>query len=52
MRKVSVSASRKYDVIIEKGILHRAGEESAKVVHPCEAVIMTEPSAPSEPLAK
>ena len=42
MRKVSVSASRKYDVIIEKGILHRAGEESARVIDPCAAAILTD----------
>ena len=42
MRKVTVSASRRYDVIIEKGILNRAGEESAKVIKPCAAAILTD----------
>ena len=42
MRKVTVSASRTYDVIIEKGILDRAGEESAKVIKPCAAAILTD----------
>lgn len=42
MRKVTVRASRTYDVIIEKGILYRAGEESAKVINPCAAAILTD----------
>ena len=42
MRKVTVNASRIYDVIIEKGILDRAGEESAKVIKPCAAAILTD----------
>ena len=42
MRKVTVSASRTYDVIIEKGILDRAGEEAAKVIKPCAAAILTD----------
>ena len=42
MRKVTVNASRVYDVIIEKGILDRAGEESTKVIKPCAAAILTD----------
>ena len=42
MRKVTVNASRVYDVIIEKGILNRAGEESARVIKPCRAAILTD----------
>ncbi len=42
MRKVTVNASISYDVIIEKGILDRAGEESAKVIKPCAAAILTD----------
>ena len=42
MKKVTVNASRKYDVIIEKGILKRAGEESARVLKPCVAAILTD----------
>ena len=42
MKKVTVSASRVYDVIIEKGILDRAGEESARVIKPCAAAILTD----------
>ena len=42
MRKVTVNASRTYDVIIEKGILNKAGEVSAKVINPCAAAILTD----------
>ena len=42
MKKVTVNASRVYDVIIEKGILDRAGEESAMVIKPCRAAILTD----------
>lgn len=42
MKKVTVNASRVYDIIIEKGILDRAGEESAKVIKPCAAAILTD----------
>lgn len=42
MRKVTVNASRVYDIIIEKGILDRTGEESARVIKPCAAAILTD----------
>ena len=42
MRKITVNASRVYDIIIEKGILDRAGEESARVIKPCAAAILTD----------
>ena len=42
MKKVTVTASCTYDVIIENGILDRAGEESAKVINPCKAAILTD----------
>lgn len=42
MRKVTVNASRVYDIIIDKGILDRAGELSAGVKKPCRAVILTD----------
>ena len=42
MRKVTVNASSTYDVIIEKGILYKAGEVSAKVINPCAAAILTD----------
>lgn len=42
MKKVTVNASRVYDIIIENGILDRAGEESAKVIKPCAAAILTD----------
>ncbi len=42
MKKVTVTASRTYDVIIDSGILDRAGEESAKVIKPCKAAVLTD----------
>ena len=42
MKKVTVNASRVYDIIIEKGILDKVGEESAKVIKPCAAAILTD----------
>lgn len=48
MKKVTVNASRVYDIIIEKGILDRAGEEAAKVIKPCKAAILTDSNV--EPL--
>lgn len=42
MKKITVSASRTYDIIIEKGILDRAGEETATVINPCAAAILTD----------
>ena len=42
MKKVTVNASLKYDVVIDKGIIDRAGEESAKVINPCLAAILTD----------
>ena len=42
MRKVTVCASRSYDVLIEKGILRRAGELCLSVTAPSVAVIVTD----------
>ena len=42
MRKVTVNASRVYDVIIEKGLLDRSGDEAARVIKPCKAAILTD----------
>ncbi len=42
MKKVRVDASRVYDVIIENGILDRAGELSCEIINPCRAVILTD----------
>ena len=42
MKKVTVSASRTYDVIIEKGCLDRAGELAAKTVKTGKAAILTD----------
>ena len=42
MKKVTVNASRVYDIIIDKGILDRAGELSSEVIKPCSAAILTD----------
>ncbi len=42
MRKVTVNASRVYDIIIDRGILDSAGELSARVLKPCRAAILTD----------
>ena len=42
MKKVTVNASRVYDIIIDKGILDRAGELAALVKKPCRAAILTD----------
>ena len=42
MKKVRVNASRVYDILIENGILDRAGELSATVKAPCRAVILSD----------
>lgn len=42
MKKVTVNASRVYDIIIDKGILDRAGELCAAVKKPCRAAVLTD----------
>ena len=42
MKKITVNASNKYDVIIEKNILARSGELCAEVISPCRACIVTD----------
>lgn len=42
MKKVRVNVSRVYDILIENGILDRAGELSATVKKPCRTVILTD----------
>ena len=42
MKKVTVEASLTYDVIIDKGILERAGELCAGIAAPSRAVILTD----------
>ena len=42
MKKVTVNASRVYDILIDKGLLDRAGELSATVKKPCRAAILTD----------
>lgn len=42
MKKVTVNASRVYDVIIDSGLLQKAGVLSAAVKKPCRAAILTD----------
>ena len=43
MKKVTVNASRVYDIIIDKGILDKSGEYALAVLKkPCAAAILTE----------
>ena len=39
---MTVNASRVYDIIIDKGLLDRAGELAAEVKKPCRAAILTD----------
>lgn len=41
MSKIHVGASVSYDVTVERGILDRVGEEAAKLIKPCRAVIVS-----------
>ena len=42
MRKITVSASRTYDIIIGSDLLDKVGELSASVISPCRAVIISD----------
>lgn len=42
MTKITVRASRAYDVCIGKGLLSHAGELAAEVLSPCRALILTD----------
>lgn len=42
MSRIHIAASETYDVMIERGLLHRVGEEFAKLMKPCKAVIVSE----------
>ena len=42
MRSVHVPASTDYDVLIGAGLIDKAGELTAKVVRPCQCVIVTD----------
>ena len=42
MKTITVNASKKYDVIIDRGILCRAGELALSVCNPCAACIVTD----------
>ena len=48
MKKVTVSASKVYDIIIEKGILPSSGKLISEAVSPCAAAIITDSNV--EPL--
>lgn len=41
MTRVHISASREYDVCVERGLLDRVGEEAKKLISPCKAVIVS-----------
>ncbi len=42
MRKVTVSASRTYDIIIGENLLHDVGKLSAEVISPCRAAVISD----------
>lgn len=42
MRRVHIAASESYDVLIGHGLLQQVGEESAKLIKPCRAMIVSE----------
>ena len=42
MKTVTVNASTKYDVLVGKGLLARAGELAKEVLSPCRALILTD----------
>lgn len=42
MRKITVSASRAYDIIIGNDLLDRAGQLASEVISPCRAVIVSD----------
>ncbi len=42
MKTVRVTASRSYDVLIERGLLDRAGERIARVLEPCRAAVVSD----------
>lgn len=41
MTRVHVEASGSYDVTVECGIINRIGEEAAKLIKPCKAVVVS-----------
>ncbi len=42
MRKITVDASRKYDILIGRNLLREAGKLTSEVKKPCRAVIVTD----------
>ncbi len=47
MRKITVSASRAYDIIIGSDLLDKVGELSVNVISPCRAVIISDDTVAS-----
>lgn len=41
MTTIHIGASKSYDVLISRGILPRVGDEAAKLISPCRAVIVS-----------
>ena len=42
MKRITVNASAKYEVVIGNGLLNKAGEEISKVIKPCKICIFTD----------
>ncbi len=42
MRRVEVKASRTYDILIGRGLIHEAGKWAAQAVKPCAAALITD----------
>ena len=42
IRTVSVNASKKYDVLIGKGLIDKAGEKIKEIISPCKCAIITD----------
>ena len=42
MRRIHITASKSYDVLIGEGLLDKCGELTAKVVKPCKCVIVSD----------
>ncbi len=42
MKKVTVDASKKYDILIERGLLQSAGKYIANIVRPCKCIVLTD----------
>ena len=51
MITIQVNASTKYDVLVGKGLLARAGELTKEVLSPCRALILTDDHVARLPIA-